>query len=59
LLIRVLINQQAKFEKVRELSIEIAEEFTEKVLFKPYKILETELLKIFRKVAGKKGVVTL
>jgi hypothetical protein len=55
LLIRVLINQQANFEKVRELSIEIAEEFTEKVLFKPYKILETELLKIFRKVAGEKG----
>jgi hypothetical protein len=55
LLIRVLINQQAKFEKVRELLIEIAEEFTEKVLFKPYKILDTELLKIFRKVAGEKG----
>ncbi len=55
LLLRVLINQQAKFEKVREMSIKISEEFTEKILFEPYKISETKLFNIFKEVAGEKG----
>jgi len=36
LLLRVLINQQARFEKVREMSIKISEEFTDILLFEPY-----------------------
>ncbi len=55
LLIRVLINQQAKFEKVREMSIRISEEFTDTLLFNPYNISETELFKVFKDVAGEKG----
>jgi len=55
LLLRVLINQQAKFEKVRELSIKIAEKFTDILLFEPYKVSESELFKVFKDVAGKKG----
>lgn len=55
LLLRVLINQQAKFEKVREMSIRISEEFTDVVLFEPYKISESELFKVFRDIAGEKG----
>ena len=55
LLLRVLINQQAKFEKVRELSIRLSEEFTDVVLFEPYKIYEFELFQVFKDVAGKKG----
>jgi len=37
LLLSVLINQQAKFEKVREMSIRISEEFTDVLLSEPYK----------------------
>ena len=37
LLLRVLINQQARFEKVREMSIRISEEFTDVLLSEPYK----------------------
>lgn len=55
LLLRVLINQQAKFEKVREMSIRISEEFTDVLLFEPYKISESELFKVFKDVAGEKG----
>lgn len=55
LLLRVLINQQAKFEKVMEISIRISEEFTDILLFEPYKILESELFKVFKDVAGDKG----
>lgn len=55
LLLRVLINQQAKFEKVREMSIRISEEFTDVVLFEPYKISESELFKVFKDIAGEKG----
>lgn len=55
LLLRVLINQQAKFEKVKEMSIRIAEEFTDVALFEPYKISESELFKVFKDVAGEKG----
>lgn len=55
LLLRVLINQQARFEKVRELSIKIAEEFGEALLFEPYRISEFELFKVFKNVAGAKG----
>jgi len=35
LLLRVLINQQARFEKVREMSIRISEEFTDVLLSEP------------------------
>lgn len=55
LLLRVLINQQARFEKVREMSIKISEEFTDVLLFEPYKIPEPELFRVFKDVAGKKG----
>ncbi|MHA1261947.1 MAG: hypothetical protein ACTSSA_07565, partial [Candidatus Freyarchaeota archaeon] len=55
LLLRVLINQQAKFEKVREMSIRISEEFTDKLLSKPFEISESELFKVFKEVAGDKG----
>ncbi len=55
LLLRVLINQQARFEKVREMSIRISEEFTDTLLLEPFKISESELFKIFKDVAGEKG----
>lgn len=55
LLVRVLINQQARFEKVREMSIRISEEFTDVLIFEPYKISESELFKAFKDVAGEKG----
>jgi hypothetical protein len=55
LLLRVLINQQARFEKVREMSIKISEEFTDVLLFEPYKVSESELFKVFKDVAGEKG----
>ncbi len=55
LLLRVLINQQARFEKVREMSIRISEEFTDVLLFEPYKISESKLFKVFKDVAGDKG----
>ena len=55
LLLRVLINQQARFEKVREMSIRISEEFTDVLLSEPYKISESELFKVFKDVAGEKG----
>jgi len=54
LLLRVLINQQARFEKVREMSIRISEEFTDVLLSEPFKISESELFKVFKDVAGKK-----
>jgi len=55
LLLRVLINQQARFEKVREMSIRISEEFTNVLLSEPFKISESELFKVFKDVAGEKG----
>jgi hypothetical protein len=38
LLLRALINQQARFEKVRELSIKLLEEFSDYLIFEPYKM---------------------
>jgi len=55
LLLRVLINQQARFEKVREMSIRISNEFTDVLLFEPFRISESELFKVFKDVAGDKG----
>ena len=55
LLLRVLINQQARFEKVREISIRISEEFTDVLLSEPFKVSESELFKVFKDVAGEKG----
>lgn len=55
LLLRALINQQAKFEKVREMCIKISEEFMDDLLFKPYEISESELFKAFKEIAGEKG----
>lgn len=55
LLLRVLINQQARFEKVREMSIRISEEFTDILLSEPFKISESELFSVFKDVAGEKG----
>ena len=50
-----MINQQARFDKVREISTKISEKFTEVLLLEPYKISEIELFKVFRNVAGEKG----
>ncbi|NOZ82641.1 MAG: hypothetical protein GXN98_02315 [Euryarchaeota archaeon] len=55
LLLRVLINQQAKFEKVREMSIRISSEFTDMLLYEPFRISESDLFRIFKDVAGEKG----
>ncbi len=55
LLLRVLINQQAKFEKVREMSVRIGAEFADVLLFEPYKVPESELFRLFKDVAGEKG----
>jgi len=38
LLLRALINQQARFEKVKELSIKLVEEFSDYIIFEPYKM---------------------
>jgi len=48
-------NQQARFDKVREISTKISEKFTEVLLLEPYRISEIELFKVFRNVAGEKG----
>jgi hypothetical protein len=55
LLLRALINQQARFEKVRELSIKLVEEFSDYLIFEPYKISELKLFEIFKISAGSKG----
>lgn len=55
LLLRVLINQQARFEKVREMSIRISEEFTNLLLLEPFKISEADLFRVFKDVAGERG----
>jgi hypothetical protein len=55
LLLRALINQQARFEKVRELSIKLVEEFSDYLIFEPYKISELKLFEIFKTSAGSKG----
>lgn len=55
LLLRILINQQAKFEKVREISKSLAKKFNEKLITEPYHISEEELFKIFHEIAGEKG----
>lgn len=55
LLLRVLINQQAKFEKVREMSIRVSEEFTDTLLFEPFRIDEAALFEVFYEIAGEKG----
>ena len=54
-LLRVLINQQARFEKVREMFIRISEEFKEVLLSEHFKISENKLFKVFKDVAGEKG----
>lgn len=55
LLFRVLINQQARSEVVREMSVVISSEFTDALLFEPSLIPELELFEVFRSVAGRKG----
>ncbi len=55
LLLRVLINQQAKVYTVRRLSLELYYEFGEALLFKPYLISELEILSIFKKICGDRG----
>ncbi len=55
LLLRALINQQARFEKVREISVRLREEFKDILLFEPYKISESRLFKVFKDIAGEKG----
>lgn len=55
LLLRVLINQQARFEKVREMCIQVCEEFSSLLFDKPYEVSESRLFQVFRNVAGQKG----
>jgi hypothetical protein len=55
LLLRVLINQQAKFEKVRELAKSFIEEFDDQLVKEPHNISDESLLKIFYKIAGESG----
>jgi len=55
LLLRVLINQQARIDKVRELSINLSEKFKDDLFFEPFKISEIKLLQSFKEVAGEKG----
>lgn len=55
LLLRVLINQQARFEKVKEMSIKISEEFKDILFLEPFRIPEDELFNLFKKIAGEKG----
>ncbi|MDI6603438.1 MAG: hypothetical protein QME57_05055 [Patescibacteria group bacterium] len=55
LLLRILINQQARFEKVREISKSLAKEFNMKLITEPHNISEESLFKIFYKTAGEKG----
>ncbi len=57
LLFRVLINQQARSDVVREVSIAIPEEFTDVLLFEPSSISELALFDVFRSVAGRKGAL--
>lgn len=54
LLLRVLINQQGRFEKVREMSIRISEEFTDVLFLEPFKISEGKLFEVFKSVAGER-----
>jgi len=55
LLLRILINQQARFEKVREISKSLARKFNMKLITEPHNISEEALFKIFHEIAGKKG----
>lgn len=55
LLLRVLINQQAKAEKVRELCLQLAEEFGELLFYKPFNVSEKTLFSLFKKCGGEKG----
>lgn len=55
LLFRVLINQQARSEVVRKMTVAISSEFADALLFEPSLIPELELFEIFRNIAGRKG----
>ncbi|MEN3038615.1 MAG: hypothetical protein ABDI07_05600 [Candidatus Kryptonium sp.] len=55
LVLRVLINQQAKIEKVRELSTRIVVDFEDKIFFRPHEISEIKLFETFKNIAGHKG----
>ena len=54
-LLRVLINQQARVEKVRELCRRLAETFGEELYYRPHLIPEIELFRVFKEVAGERG----
>lgn len=55
LLLRVLINQQARADKVRILVSKMAETLGDILMFEPYKIDEVKLFGVFKQVAGDKG----
>lgn len=55
LLLRVLVNQQASFEKVRELCVALANRFDRILFSSPYDIPETDLFHVFVEVAGETG----
>jgi hypothetical protein len=55
LLFRILINQQAKYEKVREVSVKVAERFGDALFYSPFQISEYELIELLRQIAGPRG----
>ncbi|MHA1712174.1 MAG: hypothetical protein ACTSUS_08995 [Candidatus Freyarchaeota archaeon] len=55
MLLRALINQQAKVEKARQLPKRLYEEFTETLLYSPWEIDPYRLFDILVDVAGEKG----
>jgi hypothetical protein len=55
LLLRILLNQQARVEKVKELSISLYGEFSEKLSYEPFNIYESKLFSIFKEIGGAKG----
>ncbi|MFN3383905.1 MAG: hypothetical protein ACK401_03300 [Archaeoglobaceae archaeon] len=52
LLLRTLINQQASFEKVREVSVRLFEEFENTLLFKPQSLFSLIGLKRMKVLLG-------
>jgi hypothetical protein len=50
-----LLNQQARVEKVKGLSVSLYGEFSEKLSYEPFNIYEKKLFSIFKEIGGAKG----
>ena len=50
-----MLNQQARADKVKELSISLYGEFSEKLSYEPFNIYESKLFSIFKEIGGAKG----